>query len=142
MGTATILMNGVTSTGAMNWIVERLFANIDAIPVVLMWVVVAIVICVIRALIPTTTAVIALFAPMLYSIAGMTGANLTAMLLIPAFWGPAAMLLIYTEPIFLITYGERYYTEGDLLKFGWLPSLVMAVIIGLLFPIYLPMVGF
>ena len=142
MGTATILMNGVTSTGAMNWIVERLFANIDAIPVVLMWVVVAIVICVIRALIPTTTAVIALFAPMLYSIAGMTGANLTAMILIPAFWGPADMMLIYTEPIFLITYGERYYTEGDLLKFGWLPSLVMAVIIGLLFPIYLPMLGF
>lgn len=142
MGTATILMNGVTSTGAMQWIVDRLFANIGSMNPVLMWIVVAIVVCIIRALVPTTTAVIALFAPMLYSIAQMTGANLTGMLLIPAFWGPAAMLLLYTEPIFLITFGEGYYTEGDLLKFGWFPSLLLAVIIGLLFPIYLPMLGF
>lgn len=142
MGTATIIMSGVTSTGAMNWIVEHLFANLNQLPSVVMWIIVAIAVCVIRALVPTTTAVISLFAPMLYSVAQMTGANLTAMLLIPAFWGPAAMLLLYTEPIFLITFGEKYYTELDLLKFGWLPSLIMAVLIALLFPIYLPMLGF
>lgn len=142
MGTATIIMSGVTATGAMDWIVNQLFANIGALPVVVMWIVIAVAVCVFRALIPTTTAVIALFAPMLYGIAQMTGANVTAMLMIPAFWGPAAMLLVYTEPIFLITFGERYYTAGDLLKFGWFPSLVMAVIIALAFPVYLPMLGF
>lgn len=142
MGTATILMKGVTETGAMEWIVNQLFSNLTSMNPILMWIVLAIIVCVIRALIPTTTAVIALFAPMLYGVAQMTGANTTAMLLIPAFWGPAAMLMIYTEPIFLITYGEKYYTEGNLLKFGWLPSLLLAVIIGLLFPLYLPMLGF
>ena len=142
MGTATIIMSGVTTTGAMDWIVNQLFANIGALPTVVMWIVIAIAVCIFRALIPTTTAVIALFAPMLYAIAQLTGANVTAMLMIPAFWGPAAMLLIYTEPIFLITFGERYYNQGDLLKFGWFPSLVMAVIIALAFPVYLPLLGF
>ena len=142
MGTATIIMSGVTATGAMDWIVNLLFANIGSLSPVVMWIVIAIAVCVFRALIPTTTAVIALFAPMLYSIAQMTGANLTAMLMIPAFWGPAAMLLVYTEPIFLITFGERYYSAPDLIKFGWFPSLVMAIIIALVFPIYLPLLGF
>ncbi len=142
MGTASVLMNGVTSTGAMDWIVQKLFANIGNMAPLVMWIVIAIVVCVIRALVPTTTAVIALFAPMLYSISAMTGGNLTAMLMIPAFWGPAAMLLVYTEPIFLITFGEKYYSEGDLLKFGWAPSLVMAILMGLLFPLYIPLLGF
>ena len=136
------LMNGVTATSAMEWIVNKLFANIGSMNTTLMWIVIAAAVCVIRAFIPTTTAVIALFAPMLFSIAQMTGANLTGMLMIPAFWGPAAMLLLYTEPIFLITFGEKYYTEGDLLKFGLAPCLVLAVIIGLTFPVYMPMLGF
>ncbi|MBD5083853.1 MAG: hypothetical protein HDT33_01980 [Clostridiales bacterium] len=142
MGTASILVSGVSQTGAMEWLVTRIFADLGSLPPALMWVLISILVCVLRAFIPTTTAVIALFAPMLYSIASMTGANPGAMLMIPAFWAPAAMLMLYTEPIFLITFGEGYYTEGDLLKFGWLPSLVMAVVIALAFPVLLPALGF
>ena len=103
--------------------------NIGALPVTIMFIAIAVVICVMRAFIPTTTAVIALFVPLLQSIAGITGASLPALLFIPAFWGPAALLLCYTEPIYLITFGEKYYTEGNLLKAGWLPSLVLACVI-------------
>ena len=142
MGTASILMIGVSNTGAMDWVVNLLFSGIVGMNTVLMWIVIAVSICVLRAFVPTTTAVIALFVPMLYSIANMTGQNVAAMLMIPAFWGPAAMLLLYTEPIFYITFGDGYYTEGDLLKFGWLPSLIMAVLIALIYPVYIPMLGF
>lgn len=142
MGTASILVSGVSQTGAMNWIVEKAFSNLSTLNPYMMWIVVSILVCVIRAFIPTTTAVIALFAPMLFSIASITNSNVAAMLMIPAFWAPAAMLMLYTEPIFLITFGEKYYTEGDLLKCGWLPSLIMAIIIALVFPIAMPALGF
>lgn len=142
MGTASILVSGVSATGAMDWLVNLLFSGIGTLPAWLMWVVISILVCVLRAFIPTTTAVIALFAPMLYSIAAITGANPAAMLMIPAFWAPAAMLMLYTEPIYLITFGEGYYTQGDLLKFGWLPSLVMAVVTALAFPVLMPALGF
>ena len=141
MGSVSILMVGVTSTGAMDWIAAHLFANIGALPVTVMFIAVAIVICVMRAFIPTTTAVIALFVPLLQGIASITGANLPALLFIPAFWGPSALLLCYTEPIYLITFGERYYTEGDLLKSGWLPSLIMAVVLGVTLPLLVRIAG-
>ena len=142
MGTASILVGGVSQTGAMEWLVARAFAGLGSLPPALMWILISALVCILRAFIPTTTAVIALFAPMLYSIASMTGANPAAMLMIPAFWAPAAMLMLYTEPIFLITFGEGYYTEGDLLKFGWLPSLAMAVVTALVFPALLSALGF
>lgn len=142
MGTASILVSGVSATGAMDWLVNLLFSGIGALPSWLMWAAVSLLVCVLRAFIPTTTAVIALFTPMLYSIAAITGANPAAMLMIPAFWAPAAMLMLYTEPIYLITFGEGFYTQGDLLKFGWLPSLVMALVTALAFPILMPALGF
>lgn len=135
MGSVSILMIGVTSTGAMDWIAGKLFSNIGVLPVTVMFIAIAAVICVMRAFIPTTTAVIALFVPLLQSIAVITGANLAALLFIPAFWGPAALLLCYTEPIYLITFGEKYYTAPDLLKAGILPSLLLSVIIGIALPI-------
>lgn len=141
MGSVSILMVGVTSTGAMDWIAGKLFANIGILPVTIMFIAIAVVICVMRAFIPTTTAVIALFVPLLTSIANITGANLAALLFIPAFWGPAALLLCYTEPIYLITFGERYYTEGDLLKAGLLPSLTMSVILGISLPMLVNYAG-
>lgn len=141
MGSVSILMVGVTSTGAMDWIAAKLFANINVLPMGVMLVAIAAVICVMRAFIPTTTAVIALFVPLLQSIATMTGASLPALLFIPAFWGPAALLLCYTEPIYLITFGERYYSAGDLLKAGWLPSLIMAVVLGLSLPALVSLAG-
>lgn len=141
MGSVSILMVGITSTGAMDWIAGKLFANIGVLPVTVMFIVIAIVICVMRAFIPTTTAVIALFVPLLQGIAAITGASLPALLFIPAFWGPAALLLCYTEPIYLITFGDSYYTEGDLLKAGWLPSLIMAVVLGLTLPALVSIAG-
>ena len=134
MGSVSILMVGVTSTGAMDWIAAKLFSNIGLLPVTVMFIAIAVVICVMRAFIPTTTAVIALFVPLLTSIASITGASLPALLFIPAFWGPAALLLCYTEPIYLITFGERYYSAGDLLKAGILPSLFLSVVLGVTLP--------
>ncbi len=141
MGSVSILMVGVTATGAMDWIAEHLFAGIGALTPTVMMIVIALIICIMRAFIPTTTAVVALFAPMLIGIASMTGLNIAALLLIPAFWAPCALLLVYTEPIYLITFGERYYSAGDLLKVGWLPSLIMSVVLGLVLPWIVAIVG-
>lgn len=142
MGSVSILMVGVTATGAMDWIAERLFSNIGALPPTIMFIVIAMIVCMMRAFIPTTTAVVALFAPMLVSIATITGQSLAALLMIPAFWAPAALLLVYTEPIYLITFGERYYSASDLLKVGWLPSLMLSIVLGISLPAIVTMLGF
>ena len=141
MGSVSILMVGVTATGAMDFIAGKLFSNIGSLPVTIMFIAIAIVICIMRAFIPTTTAVIALFVPLLTSIATITGASLPALLFIPAFWGPAALLLCYTEPIYLITFGEKYYSAGDLLKAGAVPSLILSVVLGVLLPVLVRIAG-
>ena len=89
-------------------------------------IIISLVIYLLRAFIPTTTAVIALFAPMLISVSQTTGLSISALLMTASFWAASALLLIYTEPIYLISYKEGYFRELDLLKTGIIPSLALS----------------
>ena len=88
---------------------------------------IGLVVCVIRAFIPTAPAIVALFGAPLLALTAITGATPTALLAIPAFWACAPMLL-WIEPIYLFSYGYEYYTPLDLLKYGSVPSLAMVAI--------------
>ena len=77
-------------------------------PDILILISVSLVICVIRAFIPTTTAVVALIAPMLVGIAYITTLEFAPMLMVVAFWAATALLLVHTEPIYLITYKDGF----------------------------------
>ena len=73
------------------------------------------------------------------ALAGITVLSVTSVMVIPAFWACTPMLL-WIEPIFLFTYGYNYYTPGELLKWGWIPSLIMCGILSFA-PLYLKLFG-
>lgn len=128
MGSVSILMTSISDTGLLSDIVSTLLKNITGLPVLLLLVLVSIIICAMRSFIPTTTAVIALFGPMLMAVAELTGIHVMVFLLIVSFWAAAALLLVYTEPIYLIAYKEGYFSEKDLFCAGIVPSLIMALV--------------
>lgn len=128
MGSVSILMTSISDTGLLSEIVSVLLKNVTGLPVLLLLVVVSVIVCAMRSFIPTTTAVIALFAPMLMAVAELTGIHVMVFLLIVSFWAAAALLLVYTEPIYLIAYKEGYFSEKDLFRAGIIPSLIMAII--------------
>lgn len=128
MGSVSVLMTAISDTGLLTDVSNALFGNIGSLAPIVIMVIISLVICILRSFIPTTTAVIVLFAPMLISISQTTGLSIGALLMTASFWAASALLLIYTEPIYLITYKEGYFSETDLLKTGIIPSLVLSVI--------------
>ena len=52
---------------------------------------------------------------------------------ITAFWSGVTFLLP-TDAVPMFTYGFRYYTITDMVKEGWVPSLVFVFIVGLAVP--------
>ena len=126
MGTVSVLMTAVSDTGLMKLISGAAFRGFSSVPPWLLPMLLSLCICVMRAFIPTTTAVIALFAPMLLALPAGTGLSDGQLMLMLSFWAASALLLVYTEPIYLISYKSGYFSAGDLLRAGALPSLLMA----------------
>lgn len=139
IGSVGVLIGALTSSGIVNWMVGGLFSHLGNMNLYLMLFVTGLVVCIIRAFIPTAPAIVALFAPILLPLASMTAATPTALMVLPAFWA-CTPLLLWIEPIYLFSYGNGYYTPGQLLKWGWIPSLIMSVILAFV-PIYLHMFG-
>ena len=129
MGSVSVLMTGISETGIITEFVESIFSSIMGAPDILILISVSLVICVIRAFIPTTTAVVALIAPMLVGIAYITTLEFAPMLMVVAFWAATALLLVHTEPIYLITYKDGFYKQKDLLYTGIIPSLLGGTVI-------------
>ena len=129
MGSVSVLMTGISETGIITEIIESIFSSIMGAPDILILISVSLVICVIRAFIPTTTAVVALIAPMLVGIAYITTLEFAPMLMVVAFWAATALLLVHTEPIYLITYKDGFYKQKDLLYTGIIPSLLGGTVI-------------
>lgn len=140
MGTVSVLMNGISKTGLMNIITAGMSNHISDCSVIVALIVVSISVCVIRAFVPTTTAVVALLAPMLIEVSAMRGIPVASLLFILAFWTASALLVVYTEPIYLITFSSKYYRGSDLLKAGVLPCLLLACLTAFLIPLMINLV--
>lgn len=141
VGSVAITMGCVNSTGAMGWIMGTLFANIGQLPLFLVFLVVGLVICYLRVLIPTAPSIAAIFVPITIGIAQVLGGYTTALAFIPLFWAGSTITLLYTEPIYLYTHGAGYYSAGDLFKAGLVPTLVMTVVIAAVFPAWFGIFG-
>lgn len=139
IGSVGVLISGMTTTGIMDWIVGKLFANITSWNIVAMFFIIGLVVCIIRAFIPTAPAIVALFGAPLLALTSLTGATPTALLAIPAFWACAPMLL-WIEPIYLFSYGYEYYSPLDLLKYGAVPSISMVILMSFV-PYYTSLFG-
>lgn len=126
MGTVGIAMGAIANSGLTNWICQHMVISLSNLQPELMLIVVSIEICCIRAFIPTTTGVVMLLGPILIEIAAATGQSVSVLLMVMSFWTACALLLVYTEPIYLLRWQRKDYSAVDLFKSGTIPSLTMA----------------
>ena len=75
-----------------------------------------------------------MLAPMLIEVSVLLGTPIECVLFILAFWTASALLVVHTEPIYLITYSNRYYSGRDLLKVGVVPCLILSALTAILIP--------
>ena len=143
VGSVSITMGCVNTTGAMTWIADKLFSGLSGLSIFMVLLIVGFVVCYLRVLIPTAPSVAAIFVPIMIGIAQIVGSQYTvAMAMIPVFWAGATITLLYTEPIYLYTYGSGYYSAGELFKAGLVPTLIMIVVISAGFPAWFHLFGF
>ena len=134
MGTVSVLMTGISKTEIMSHISSVILSRVSTMPLFLSMFCLSLTVCIIRSFVPTTPAVVALLAPMLIEISSETAFPLINLMFILGFWTAASLLVVYTEPIYLITYGNKYYQGKDLIKVGILPCLLLSAITVLLIP--------
>ena len=127
MATVGALMGAVSDSGLMAWIAQQLITPLSALPGWLLLPGLSLTVCCIRAFIPTTTGAVTLLAPLLTGLATAAGLPAHVLLMLLAFWTASAMLVVYTEPIYLLTWERKDYSALDLLRTGALPSLLMAM---------------
>lgn len=139
IGSVGVLVAGLNVTGIMNYIVTQIFSGLTGMNIMLAFMIISLVVCLIRAFIPTAPAIAALFGAPLLALAPVLGASPVALLFIPAFWACTPTLL-WIEPIFLFSYGYGYYKPQDVLKFGSVPTAILIVIMAFL-PAYVGMIG-
>ena len=137
MGTVSVLMVGINRSGVLNDIISYFIPKISSLNIVFIFILISLFICFLRSIIPTTTAVVTFFMPMLLTLVTSLNVNPLYFMLILGYHSACSLILIYTEPIYLITYSENVYNEEDLLKIGLIPSIIMSIAVALLFPILL-----
>lgn len=125
IGSVSVLMTAIADSGIFTFLIKNIFGSITVENSIIVLAVVSACVCVIRAFVPTTSAVVALFTPALISVSAVAGIDLRILMFLLAFWAASAMLLVYTEPIFLITYKNKCYTQIDLFESGIIPSIIM-----------------
>ncbi|MBQ9069251.1 MAG: anion permease [Eggerthellaceae bacterium] len=139
IGSVGVLIGAMSTTGIMTWIVESLLSGIGGMNIILAFFIIGLVVCVIRAFIPTAPAIVALFGPPLLALGPIIGATPMAILYLPAMWACCPMLL-WIEPIYLFSYGWGYYKPLDVLKFGAVPSFICVVVMSFV-PMYCALFG-
>lgn len=142
VGSVAITMGCVNNTGAMKWVMDKLFSGLGGMSTFAVFLIVGFVIAFLRVFIPTAPSVAAIFVPVLIGISDIIGGHMVALCMIPVFWSGAAMLLVYTEPIFIYTFGAGYYKAGDVFKAGIGPSLLLVLIIAAVFPAWFALFGY
>jgi len=131
----TVLMAGINNSGIVSSITNVIIQNIIVLSPFVCMMVLSVIVCIFRIIIPTTTPFIVLLSPMMISIAKMMDCNVVSYLMLLSYWAAAVLLVVYTEPLYLISYKEGYFKQKELFVSGITTSLVMVVLIPLLMPI-------
>lgn len=133
----------VVETGAGDWLVNTVVGAIPAdarIPVILM-LVTSTIGAVAHNVIPVGPAVAGILAYPFGAIAGDFGISMYAMLMIVA-WQASLAYMLPLDCVPILTYSEGYYRMSDMVKVGWIPTLVLIVLTATLLPVLCMFYGF
>ena len=129
------------ATGAANWIVQTTLGGAAAWSPLVVCLAVSALICVLHWLCPSGPAVAGFAVAPIVILALQAGASPVALAIITAFWSGVTFLLP-TDAVPMFTYSFRYYTITDMVKEGWVPSLVFVVIVAIAVPLISGALGY
>jgi len=137
IGFSPVIAASLITTGALSYIVTAVFSNqlFSGMNGIVLFVVLSVLFCVVASFIPSPAATISLLGPLAWSITQLANMNSAAVLMVVAFWAASKMLLLYTEPIFFLTLHAGYYDQRLLLKTGWKPALIIALMTACIIPL-------
>ena len=140
IGGVGALAQAILDSGAATWLVNTLLSGAASWSPVVVYIVISAVICVLHILIPSGPAVAGLAVMPMILFAESAGVNPIAAAVLTAFWGGVTFMLPM-DAVPMLTYGYWYYKIPDMLKFGWLPSIVI-IVIALFIPFALGILGY
>lgn len=127
LGCSMAFMSGFMATDATEWLMGIAFSGAENWPYLLSLIAIAAIPIVVRTFVQAGAVVIMLAMPPLIGIASVCGIDPMVVAFVAAFVG-GVQFLLPIDGIYIMTFGYKYYTALDLLKFGWLPSLAMLAV--------------
>lgn len=120
----------------MTWIVDTVLMPMAGMPTFAILLVLATLNCLIHNVLPSGAAVAGLVAiPFLTFAANIGGISLVAVGFLCAVWSASAFLLPLDAPMYIGFSSERkYFSMGDTLKSGIIPSVAVIAIVALIIP--------
>jgi len=126
----------------MLWIAKAIFGGLTGMSTFVIVLIIAAVISYLRVFVPTAPSVAAIFVPIMLAIATVTGISPVVLGMFPVFVSGSTMTLMYTEPIYVYTFGSGYYTAGDLFKAGLAPTWFVIIAWAALCPLWVKLFGY
>ena len=130
-----------SATGATFWLINTVLADaVNWSPIVVL-IALSAVACVMHVLCPSGPAVVGLLCAPMIILAQNTGVSVTGTAGIAAFWG-AVTFMLPTDAVPMFTYAYGYYSVKDMVKNGWLPSIIMIVFVAIAIPFAMGLLGY
>ncbi len=133
----------VVETGAGDWLVDAVMSIVPEparTPIVIL-LIVSTIGAITHNVVPVGPAVAGILAYPLGVIAGDFGISMYCMLMVVA-WQASLAYMLPLDCVPILTYSSGYYTMLDMLKVGWIPTVVLIVLTATLLPALCGVFGF
>lgn len=133
----------VVETGAGDWLVDAVMSVVPEAartPIVIL-LIVSTIGAITHNVVPVGPAVAGILAYPLGVIAGDFGISMYCMLMVVA-WQASLAYILPLDCVPILTYSSGYYTMLDMLKVGWIPTVVLIVLTSTLLPALCGVFGF
>ena len=144
---ATFMVGGVGAiadaalvTGAAKWLIDSAFSGVDSWSPFMVYLVISALICIIHIIIPSGPAVAALAVAPIVTLALSANVNPVAAAMIVSYWS-AITFVLPTDAVPLFTYKFGYYSMPDMIKEGWIPSVVYILFVAVSIPFAVGVLG-
>lgn len=134
IGGVNVIAFGMVNSGAAQWVVNTVMGDAAAWPPILVILAVSVVGLILHNTIPAGPAVAALALPPIITIALAANINVTVCVAIISAWSSVTFLLPF-DALPLITYGAGYYSMGDMVRSGIIPTILLTFILLALWPL-------
>ena len=135
MMAVNVLVAALMGTGATQWLVDTLMAPMVHWPLVVTLLLLSMLACILHNVIPAGPACAGLIAVPFATIVAAMGGSIAATCAMVGFWSAISLMLpLDGVPLLSYSSNRHYFSFGDMLKTGWVPSLVIVLITVFLTP--------